>query len=198
MAALKNIRHEIYAANVAAGKTQTEAALVAGYKEKWARSQASALSTNPDIQARIAEINHEIVTATLVDATKLHRRWSEMFEADIADIMDDHGHYLPVHQWPKVWRQMLSGCDVKELFEHSKDGGGKSWDKIGEVVKLKFVGVKELGELLGKHKAVDAFVQQKQEDHLHLHVHAEITQKLQSALNREQRIIEIKPENTTD
>ena len=103
-----------------------------------------------------------------------------MFEADIADILQPgRNTFKPIHEWPKVWRQMLSSVDVKELFERSKDGGDASWDKIGEVVKLKFVSVKELGELIGRHKLVDAFVAHKAEEkHLHVHLHAEIENRL--------------------
>lgn len=184
MPVLKNQRFELIAQHMADGKADHEACLAAGYSESTARTQSTRMVTRPEIQSRIVEIMEMRATATLVDARKLHQRWSEMFDADIADIMDEQGHYKPVQQWPKIWRQMLSGCDVKELFERSKDGEGASWDKIGEVVKLKFVSVKELGELLGRHKAVDAFVQQKAEEHLHLHLHAELNNRIAAGRQR--------------
>ena len=56
---------------------------------------------------------------------------------------------------------MLSRLDVRELYERSKDGKSNRWDKIGEIVKIRFVEVTRLGELLARHKAVDAFVAQK-------------------------------------
>jgi hypothetical protein len=72
------------------------------------------------------------------------------------------GSYRPIEDWPPIWRKMLSGAEVKELFEHSRDGAGASWDKIGELVKIKFVDPLKLTELLMKHKGVDAMVQPAQ------------------------------------
>ena len=43
---------------------------------------------------------------------------------------------------------MLSRLDVRELYERSKDGKSNQWDKIGEIVKIRFVEVTRLGELL--------------------------------------------------
>ena len=180
MPVLDNWRHEIYALAIASGKNQTEAGRECGYAEKWLWTHASRLSRNVTVQARITELREQFVNARLVDAKKLHIRWSEMFEADIGDIVNVDGAFKPIHEWPKVWRQMMSAMDVKEIFEPSKDGKDKAWDKIGQLVKMRFIEQSKLGELLGKHKAVDAFVAVK-EEHLHLHLHAELEDKLANA-----------------
>lgn len=185
MPPLTNPRHETFAQNVAAGKTLTEAVLIAGYSVKTAATNTTRLTKNDEISQRIRELQEAIAASVLVDASKLHRRWSEMFDADIGDIIDVNLRgFKPIHEWPKIWRQMLQGVDMKELFEHSKDGGGASWDKIGEVIKIKFVEQLKLGELIGKHKAVDAFVAQKPEEHLHLHLHEEIDRRIASGRER--------------
>lgn len=182
MPPLSNAKHEIVAQNVAIGKSWEESMILAEYSKVTARTQVHRLSSNVVIQSRIVELQEEAKNAILVDAVKLHRRWSEMFDADLADIMDSAGKYKPIQQWPKIWRQMLSECSSKDIFEPSQDGGGRSWDKIGEIVKLKWISVKELGELLGKHKLVDAFVAQKpDEKHLHIHLHAQVEDRLQKA-----------------
>jgi len=36
---------------------------------------------------------------------------------------------------------MLSRLDVRELYERSKHGKSNRWDKIGEIVKIRFVEV---------------------------------------------------------
>jgi len=96
-----------------------------------------------------------------VDATDAHIRLSQMFDADIADIIDENtGSYKPIHQWPKIWRQMLTGAEIKELFELSKDSAGKnSTEKIGEIVKLRYVDQLKVIELLLRHKDVDGLAQ---------------------------------------
>jgi hypothetical protein len=56
---------------------------------------------------------------------------------------------------------MLSRLDVRELYERSTHGKSNRCDKIGEIVKVRFVEVTRLGELLARNKAVHAFVAQK-------------------------------------
>ncbi len=130
-----------------------------------------------------------------IDADDLHIRLSQMFDADIADIIDpDTNCYKPIHQWPKIWRQMLTGSELKEIFEHSKDGGGASWDKIGEVVKIRFVDQMKVLELAMKHKAVDAMVQQKAGDTNILVVTAETARKVTGARARLAKVIDVTPQ----
>lgn len=206
MPPLTNGKYEIVAQELASGSGVKDAMVAAGYSQSYGNKLGYRVINRPDIKARIAEILKDREDATLVTVTKMHRRYSDMFDADIADIMlivecsCDHMQrakcrkcagsglalvgYKPVHLWPKIWRQMLSASDVKEIFERSKDGGNASWDKIGEIVKIKFVQVKDLGDLLGRLKPVDAFVQQKNEDHLHVHLHEEINKRIAAGRQR--------------
>lgn len=197
MSGLKNPKHEIFAVEYAKGKSAEESMLVAGYSPSSARTHSERMSSNVVIRQRIAEIQETILNDSLVDSRKLHARWSEMFNADIGDIIDGAlGKFKPIHEWPKIWRQMLQGVDVKELFERSKDGGDASWDKVGEIVKIKFIEQLKLGELIGRHKTVDAFVTQKVEQHEHVHIHVQVQEKLTQARQllaaKEAGIVEIK------
>lgn len=79
MPALANPRHERFAQELAKGKSATEAYAEAGYEES--RSAASRLSSNVNVQARVAElqeraaanvvISREWVLEQLVDNAKL-------------------------------------------------------------------------------------------------------------------------------
>ena len=136
------------------------------------------------------QIIHEELQREAVDSDVILTRLSDMFNADIGDIIepaeipclkcvgipDDElpvcdqcsgsrfvdnpriGCYKPITEWPVTWRRMLSSAEVKELFEHSRDGEGASWDKIGDLVKIKFVDPLKLIELAMQHKRVDAKV----------------------------------------
>src|SRR5262245_17162834 len=157
MSLLKNQKHEIFAQNLAAGKSAQEAGLAAGYSKSTAVTQSTRLSKNVEIQSRIVEIQQEILNAQLVDAAALHRRWSEMWEADIADILSEDGkHFRPVKEWPRVWRLMLDSIDIRVIYQRSRDGERSNWDAIGEIVRLRFIRRKELSELLAQHRKVDA------------------------------------------
>ena len=61
MAELDNKRYERFCQEYVVDYNGTQAAIRAGYKEKNARSQASALLTNPNILARVRELQHEQV-----------------------------------------------------------------------------------------------------------------------------------------
>lgn len=61
MAELGNKRYEWFCQEYIIDYNGSKAAIRAGYKEKSARSQASALLTNPNILARVRELQHEQV-----------------------------------------------------------------------------------------------------------------------------------------
>jgi phage terminase small subunit len=72
---------------------------------------------------------------------------------DVLDIMDDKMNLKAVKEWPKVWRQYLSGFEVAEMFE----GRGEERDMVGILKKIKWPDKVKNLELLGKHVGVQAF-----------------------------------------
>jgi phage terminase small subunit len=99
---------------------------------------------------------------TQIDADFVLTRLAEMINADPCDILDEEtGAYKRIHDWPIEWRRMLSATDVKELFE--ANAAGKK-EKIGELVKFKFIDKLRAYELLGKHINVQAFTDKKTVD----------------------------------
>lgn len=86
MPALANPKHELFAQELAQGKTATEAYTLAGYKGD--RTAASRLSTNVNIQSRVAEIQSkaavraEITVAGLTeDLLRIARKGEDLAEA---------------------------------------------------------------------------------------------------------------------
>lgn len=93
-----------------------------------------------------------------LDAKFVLNRLAQIVDADPLDIIDeDTGAYLPVHDWPLVWRRMLTGADIQEL--HELDAAGRR-HKIGEIVKYRFPDRLKAFELLGKHVDIQAFKDQ--------------------------------------
>ena len=74
MAELKNPKHELFAAKVAAGVSLTEAAKAAGFSELRAAAQGSLMARRPAISARIRELRGEI-TQESVRSCGLDRSW---------------------------------------------------------------------------------------------------------------------------
>lgn len=135
-----------------------EAAVRAGYAKGNRRSCAviaTQLLKKPKIQAQISAAQEERARETRVDAKFILLHLAEMAHADIGDIIDELGNYKPIHQWPRIWRQMLNGCDIEELYEFDREAKEKV--NTGRVVKLKFVDRMRVIELLGRHIDIRAW-----------------------------------------
>jgi phage terminase small subunit len=130
-----------------------QAAIRAGYSPNAAKEQGSRLLTFANVQERIAQLMAERINRTKVDADYVLRRHIEIDRMDIADIMDDDGALKAIKEWPKVWRQYLSGFDLSELYEN-QDGERVN---IGVLKKIKWPDKVKNLELLGKHVDVQAY-----------------------------------------
>ena len=132
----------------------TQAAIRAGYSDKFANRQASQLLDNAEIAEAIdaAKIQRSIETG--VDARFVLRRLVEEVEADLADLFDEKNKLKPIDQWPEIWRRgLVAGVDTEELFE----GSGEGRKQIGVVRKLRLSDRVRRLELIGKHIKVNAF-----------------------------------------
>lgn len=118
----------------------TEAGVLAGYSEKNAAQTASRALALPHVQAYYQEQLKARTERVGVDADYVLRRLTDIDQMDIGDILKEDGKLKPVHQWPKIWRQMINSFDLKS-------------GKIRLPDKLKNI------ELIGKHIGVRAFAE---------------------------------------
>lgn len=185
---LKNPKHEIFAQELAKGKTATESAIAAGYSPRSAANHTDRLVKNGGIAARVSQINRNIAEKVEWNSAKVLERLAEIVDARACDFEK------PRKEWTDAQERIA--CDVEEIMQRSHDGvqagDSKSWDVAGSRIKIPLaVKVKAL-ELIGRHKAVDAWVAQKQGDiHLHAHIHQEINERLDRARTR---LLEVKAE----
>ncbi|EPO7627846.1 terminase small subunit, partial [Pseudomonas aeruginosa] len=84
------------------------------------------------------------------DADYVVRRLEEIDQMDLLDIVNDDLTLRPLSQWPKAWRQYLSGFDLAEMFE----GKGDSRAAVGILKKIKWPDKVKNLELLGRHHGV--------------------------------------------
>ena len=134
----------------------TQAAIRAGYAKKGAKDQAYQLMQMPEVAEAIKAAMGDRNKRLKVDADYVLQRLTEIDQMDFIDIMEDDGSLKPVRNWPKVWRQYLSGFDLAEMFE----GQGKDRDMVGILKKIKWPDKVRNLELLGKHVNVNAFKEQ--------------------------------------
>lgn len=114
---------------------------------------ASVLHQQPHVQARINELMAQREQRMQIDADYVLSRLVEIDQMDVADILDDRMSFRPISEWPKSWRQYLSGLDIAEMFE----GAGDERVAVGMLKKIKWPDKVKNLELLGKHVRVNAF-----------------------------------------
>lgn len=131
----------------------TQAAIRAGYSAKTANEQGSRLLANVSVSAALTAAKMARSEKTTIDAAYVLSRLAEIDRMDVLDIMRDDMSLKPVSEWPKVWRQYLSGVDVAEIYE----GSGDDRVMTGLLKKIKWPDKVKNLELLGKHVDVQAF-----------------------------------------
>jgi phage terminase small subunit len=75
MPVLKNQRHELFAQSIAKGKTQAEAYEIAGYKPS--EPNASRLTSNEKVQARVQELLGKAAERTLVTIDSITKQLND-------------------------------------------------------------------------------------------------------------------------
>ncbi|GJL37885.1 terminase [Enterobacter hormaechei] len=134
-------------------ENQAQAAINAGFSPKSAHVKASIMMRDERIQKRIAELMAERNKRLRVSADYVLLRLVEIDQMDVLDILNDDMSIKPVSQWPKVWRQYLSGFDLADMFE----GRGDEKELVGILKKIKWPDKVKNLELIGKHVDVNAF-----------------------------------------
>ncbi|HFV5776412.1 terminase small subunit [Escherichia coli] len=134
-------------------ENQTQAAVNAGYSPKTAAKFASQNMRDERIQKRIAELMAERNKRLRVSADYVLNRLVEIDQMDVIDILNDDMSIKPVSEWPKVWRQYLTGFELADMFE----GRGDEKELVGILKKIKWPDKVKNLELIGKHVDVNAF-----------------------------------------
>ncbi|WP_025516788.1 terminase small subunit [Bordetella trematum] len=125
----------------------TQAAIRAGYSAKTAGQIGDENLKKPQIAAAIQQAQAKRSERVQVTADYVLSRMVEIDQMDVLDIMTDRMELKPVSEWPKVWRQYLSGFDLSELFE----GAGDDRALVGMMKKIRWPDKTKNLELLGRH-----------------------------------------------
>lgn len=131
----------------------TKAALRSGYSEATASDIGRELLRKTTVAKAIKEAMDKRTERTKINADYVLNRLVEIDQLDVVDILQDDGKLKPIQEWPKSWRQSITGIDVQELM---------NGDIESLVKKIKWPDKLKNLELLGKHVAVSAF-NEKQE-----------------------------------
>lgn len=117
--------------------------------------KASELMSRDKMKVRVAALRAKVEEKCVIDASYVLKRLLEIDQMDVIDILEDDGSIKPIREWPKVWRQYLSGFELADMFE----GKGDDKELVGILKKIKWPDKVKNLELLGKHLQVGAFVE---------------------------------------
>ena len=134
-------------------ENQSQAAIDAGFSPNTAAVKASVMMRDERIQKRIAELMEERNKRNRVSADYVLMRLVEIDQMDVLDILNEDMSIKPVSEWPKVWRQYLTGFELADMFE----GRGDEKELVGILKKIKWPDKVKNLELIGKHVDVNAF-----------------------------------------
>ncbi|RMK72544.1 terminase small subunit [Pseudomonas aeruginosa] len=130
----------------------TQAAIRAGYSARRATEIGYQLLQRPEVAQAIQAAMAERSKRTEVEADYVIRRLREIDEMDVLDIHEDDGSFKPIREWPKAWRQFLSGIEIAELFE----GRGDDRRIAGVLRKVKWPDKLRNLELLSRHVGTES------------------------------------------
>lgn len=156
-------------------ENQTQAAINAGYSPNTAGKFASQNMRDERIQKRIAELMEERNKRLRVSNDYVLLRLVEIDQMDVIDILNDDMSIKPVSEWPKVWRQYLTGFELADMFE----GRGDEKELVGILKKIKWPDKVKNLELIGKHVDVMAF-----KERMEVNVNVTIADRMATARRR--------------
>jgi phage terminase small subunit len=139
----------------------TQAAIRAGYSPRTAEWQGPQLLGKPHVSEAIQKAIERRSRRTEINADYVLNRLVEIDQMDCLDILDDDGGLKPVRDWPKIWRQFISGFDVSEIFL----GSGDERAVAGMLKKIKWPDKVKNLELIGRHVDVQAFADKTKMEH---------------------------------
>ncbi len=130
----------------------TQAAIRAGYSTRRATEIGYQLLQRPEVARAIQAAMAERSKRTEVEADYVIRRLREIDEMDVLDILEDDGSFRSIRDWPRAWRQFLSGIEIAELFE----GRGDDRRIAGVLRKVKWPDKLRNLELLSRHVGTES------------------------------------------
>jgi len=117
------------------------------------RALGNQILSNPAVKQFLDSVNQDVAHESKVDATYVLNRLYEVDNMDAIDILNDDGSLKPLSEWPRIWRLELTGFEIAEMFEFRND----EKELVGLLKKIKWTDKAKNREMLGKHRAVNAF-----------------------------------------
>ena len=128
-----------FARAIVSGKTQKEAAILAGYSKKSAEQQAVALMKHPEVKRFVETANNKANNSAIIDRTRIIQEWNKIGFRNAKTIFNKNDEMLPIHEISDEDAACIS--EVMELQTeighsrkikfHSKEAALKELAKLG-------------------------------------------------------------------
>lgn len=139
-------QQRLFANHVARGKTQKEAAKLAGYSAKSAETQGANLMKKTQVLERIEEIQQDMIDASAINAEKVILEMARIAFGDPRMAFDEDGNLKHIKDWPDGLASRVSSIKIVE--ETTLDDG-----TVSQVKEIKFwskdKNLENLGRKLG-------------------------------------------------
>lgn len=109
MPILKDPRHELFAQNLAKGKTASEAYVLAGFRKN--DSNASRLNRNERVQHRVRELLQASARRTEASVAAVLQELVNVAFLDIRLAFDENDQILPFREWPESLASAVASID---------------------------------------------------------------------------------------
>ena len=146
----KKIWARAYVSNNFNGRKASEEA---GYCETSYDQRAWDNSHSAEVLAYVAKLIAWRNERLDIDMDYVLKRCHDIDQLDFGDILDEDNNFLPIKEWPKVWRQTISTVELGQLIRSKNDP-----EKMVQILsKIKLPDKLKNLELLGKHTLVRAW-----------------------------------------
>lgn len=131
------------------GMNGKKAAIVAGYTERSAASQASMLLKKPNVLAIVRAKTESKLSHLDATADRILLELSRLAFLDTRKLFDANGALKPIHTLDDDTAAAIAGLDHDELYQYFGKGQRK---KVGVTTKIKLNPKTQALELLGKYR----------------------------------------------
>lgn len=168
MAKLKNNRQEKFAQAIFKGKSQKDAAIIAGYSDKTAEVQGSRLLTNAKVKDRVAELFQKAEDKSIMSKRELAQMYTRMLHTKQSDFLTMGADGICYHEIGPETTNQEALKKVKTRVVTVETGSGdavvltrRQFDEVELEPK------KGVGEALSKLMGYDAIEQVNHSVNLH-------------------------------
>ena len=153
MGVLKNPKHELFAQELAKGKTQDEAYVAAGYKPS--EQNASRLNRNDKVADRVKELMQKGAERTEITIERVINELAKLGFSNMADYMRPGTDVDPILDFSKITRDQAAAL-TEVTVEDFVDGCGED---ARDVKRVKFKLADKRAALVDIGKHLGAFVE---------------------------------------